>query len=47
MNAQIGWEEIYQPATGSQGFHQETNDNGRSLVNSAAFRDMVTGSRMN
>jgi hypothetical protein len=37
---------IYQPTINNQGFRQETNDNGRRLVNFAAFRNMVIGRTM-
>lgn len=37
MNAQIGTEELFQPIIGNQGFHQETNDNGKKTRTFCSF----------
>jgi hypothetical protein len=46
MNAQIARKYIYQLTIGNQGFHNKTNNNGRRLINSAAFRNLVIASTM-
>jgi len=46
LNAQIGKEAIYYPTTGKKAFHQESNKNGKRLINLAASRNMVIGTTL-
>jgi hypothetical protein len=44
MNAKVGKENIYRKYVGRHSAHEETDDNGARLINSAASRDTVLGS---
>lgn len=46
FNAKIGKELAFIPTIGRYSLHDETNDNGRMLINFAASKDMVVGSTM-
>jgi hypothetical protein len=46
LNAQIGKETIYYPATGKKAFHQISNESGKRLINFVASRDMVIGTTL-
>jgi exonuclease III len=41
LNAKIGKEPIYYPATGKGAHHQESNENGKRSIHFAASRNMV------
>ena len=46
LNAQIGKEAIYYPTIGEKAFHQESNENGKRLINFATSRNMVSGTKL-
>jgi hypothetical protein len=43
LNAKVGTDCAYEPNTGKEGLHEETNDNGQRLVDIAISRSLVIG----
>jgi len=46
LNAQIGKESIWYPTIGKEVYHQESNENGKRLIDLAASRNMVIGTTL-
>jgi hypothetical protein len=46
LNAQVGKEAIYCPTIGKETHHQESNENGKRLINLAASKNMVIGTAL-
>ena len=46
FNAKVGRENIFKPTLGSENLHQDSNDNGITVVNFASSKNLVVKSTM-
>jgi hypothetical protein len=46
FNARLGREDIFKPTIGNESLHQDGNDNGVRIVNSAASKKLTVKSKM-
>jgi hypothetical protein len=46
FNAKVGREDAFKPTTGNESLHQDSNDNGVRVVNSARSKNLVVKSTM-
>ena len=46
FNAKVGRENIFKPTIGNESLHQDSNDNGVSIVNFATSKNLVVKSTM-
>ena len=46
MNAKVGREDIFKPIIGQESLHQDSNDNGVRIVNSATSKNLIVKSTM-
>ena len=46
FNAKVGREDIFKPIIGQESLHQDSNDNGVRMVNSATSKNLVVKSTM-
>jgi len=46
FNAKLGRENIFKPTTGNESLHQDSNENGVTIVNFATSKNLVVNSTM-
>ena len=46
FNAKVGRENIFKPTIGNESLHQDSNDNGVTIVNFATLKSLVLKSTM-